>query len=151
MDGYNPELLHVGHNTRASVSIQSEAPLVKSYLQSVVRVPKTQESMMTSEVMFNTILGHHRVGPREQGIVYISLPDFQEKLGMLLYHEPEPTEPVHFLHNIQNDHPQADKGGHSSRAMGSLTQHQVSILPHSNCKETSLLSLLQVERQSLPV
>ena len=55
MDGYNPELLYVGHNTKASVSMQSEAPLDKSYLQSVVRVSKTRESMMTSEVMFNAI------------------------------------------------------------------------------------------------
>ena len=35
--------------------------------------------------------------------------------------------------------------------MGSLTQHQVSILPHSNCKETSSFPLLPVEMQSIPV
>ena len=55
------------------------------------------------------------------------------------------------MYKIQDDHLQIDKGGHSSRSVGSLTQHQVSILPHSNSKETSLLPLLQVERQSLQI
>ena len=55
------------------------------------------------------------------------------------------------MHKIQNEHPEADKVGHSSRSMGSFTWHQVSILPHSNYKETPLLPSLPVERQSLPI
>ena len=33
MDGYNPGPLHVGHNMRASVAVQPEAPVGASYLQ----------------------------------------------------------------------------------------------------------------------
>ena len=58
---------------------------------------------------------------------------------------------IHYLHKVHDDLSETNKGGHLCRAMGSLTQHQVNILPHSNSKETLLLPLLQVERQSLPV
>ena len=33
IDGYNPGPLHAGHNTRVSVTIQSEAPFDKTYPQ----------------------------------------------------------------------------------------------------------------------
>ena len=72
-------------------------------------------------------------------------------MGKLLYYEPQAAEPIHNLHKIQDDHPQKDKGSNPSRAMCSLTKHQVNIKPHSDSEETSLFSLHQVERQSLPV
>ena len=61
------------------------------------------------------------------------------------------AELAHYLCKVQDDHSETDKRGHSSSTMGSLTQHQVSILPHSNSKETSLPTSLQVERQNLSV
>ena len=40
----------------------------------------------------------------------MSLPDSQEKWGKALYQEPKATEPIHYLHKVQNDHPEANKG-----------------------------------------
>ena len=148
MDGYNPGLLHVGHDTRASVKTQSEASLGKTYLQVLGRHSKDPGEHDDFRGQFSAIQGTIELG---QGFLSISLPDSQEKWKRPFYHEVKATEPVHYLHKVQNGHHEADKGGHSSRTISSLTQHLVSILPHSNCKETSLLLLLQVERQSLPV
>ena len=48
-------------------------------------------------------------------------------------------------------HPETDQGGHVARTVDSLTEHQVSLLPHSNSKEKLLLLSLQMERQNLPI
>ena len=65
--GITQDPLSGWYNTRVSLTLQS--------------VPKTQESMITSEVSSLLSNGTIKVGPREQGIVYISLPDIQEKWG----------------------------------------------------------------------
>ena len=67
MDGYNPGPLCVGHNTRASVTIQSEAPLIKPTSKSEVKVPKAQDSMMTSEVSPMLSEDTIELGPGKKG------------------------------------------------------------------------------------
>ena len=76
---YNPGPLHIGHNTRASATIQSEAPLIKPTQQVWGKSAKDPGEHDDYTGQLNAIWGHHRVGPREQGILYISLPDSQEK------------------------------------------------------------------------
>ena len=52
---------------------------------------------------------------------------------------------------IQNNHPETGQGYHKSRAIYSLTPHQVSLLSHSDRKEVSVVPLFQMEGQDLPV
>ena len=151
IDEYNPGSLCVGHYTRESATIQIEVPLVKTYQQVWGKSTKDSGEDDDLRCQLNTIWGHHRVGPREQGILCISFPGSQEKWGKSLYHESKSTQPIHYLHKAQSEHSEVDAGGHSSMTVGSLTWHHVSILPHSNSKETSLLPSLSVERQSLLV
>ena len=151
MDWYNPGPLLVGKNTRASATIQSEAPLIKPTSMCEVNVPKAWESIMASEVSSMLSEGTTELGPGNKGFFTYPFLIPKKKWGKSLYHEPQATEPIHYLHKIQNDHPEADKGGYLSRTVASLIWHQVNILPHSNSKVMSLLPLLPVERQSLPV
>ena len=124
--------------------------LVNPICKCRVKVSNTQESMMTSEVSSFLSEGTIEGAPHNKGFfMYPFL--IPRKMGKPLYHELKVAEPVHYLHKIQNDHPETDKGCHLSRTVGSLTQHQISILPHSNSKEISLLPSFQLERQSLPV
>ena len=69
MDGYNPGSLCVGHNTRATVTVQSEALLSKTYLQVQGKGSKDPGEHDDFRGQFNAIQGHHRIGPREQGIL----------------------------------------------------------------------------------
>ena len=57
------------------------SPLIKPTSQCEVKVPKSQESMMTSEVSSMLSEGTIELGPGNKGILYISLPDSQEKWG----------------------------------------------------------------------
>ena len=118
--GYNPGSLCVGNNKRASVTFQSEALISKTYPQVQGKGSKDTGKHDDFRNQFNAILEHHRRGLREQVILGISLHDSQEKWGKLLYHELNGTEPVHYLHKIQNDHPDTDNGGHLFRTMGNL-------------------------------
>ena len=78
MDGYNPGPLHIGHNTRASATLQLETPLDKTLQQVWGKYTKDPEEHDGFRGQLNVIWGHTRVGPREWGILYISLPDSQE-------------------------------------------------------------------------
>ena len=110
------------------LKFNQKPPLIKSTNKCEVKVPKAQVSEGTIEL-----------GPGNKGFFTYPFLIPPKKWGKPRYHEPKAAEQVHYLHKVKNDHPEADKGGHSSRTMGSLTQHQINILPHSNCKETSLL------------
>ena len=101
---------------------------------------------MTSEVGSMLSEGTIELGPGNKGFFAYPFLIPKKNGGKPLYHELKATEPVHYLHKVQNDHPETDKAGHSPRIKGSLTQHEVSILPHSNYKETLLLPSLQVEK-----
>ena len=56
---------------------------------------------------------------------------------MLLHHESQAS--------------QLNQGGHPYETMGSLTQYQASLLPHSNSKEAVVFPLLLMEGEELPV
>ena len=133
------------------LQFNQKSPLIKPTSMCEVKVPKAKECMMTSEIFPVLSEGTIKIGPREQGILYTSLPHSQEKWEKPHCHEPKTNQPIHYLNKVQNDHPEADRVGHSSRTVGSVTQHQVSILPCSNSKKTLLLPLLPVEGQTLPV
>ena len=44
----------------------------------------------------------------------------QEEWNKLLHNESEATQPVHYLHKIQDDHHKADHGGHPPGSLASL-------------------------------
>ena len=87
----------------------------------------------------NALWWYYRGWPREQVVLHIPIYDSWIEWRKLLHYKSEVAKPIHNLYKVQNDHPEAHQWGHSSRTMGSLTQHQVSILPHSSGKDASLL------------
>ena len=76
----------------------------------------------------------------EQGVVPIPFYDTQQELRKPLHYEPEVAKQIHQLYKFQNDQPEADQEGHSSRTMDSLTQHKVSLLPHSKWQGDTIAS-----------
>ena len=101
---------------------------------------------MTSDIVLNALWRHCRRWPRKHGVLHIPPYDSQNKWRKQLPYEHESIKPICNLYKIQNDHPEADQGGHLSRIMGSLAQNHCHILA---AREASLLSLFQVERQVL--
>ena len=77
--------------------------------------------MIVSEVRSVLSEGTIKVGPQNEGFFTYYLLDSQEKWGIPFYHEPKAAEPIDYLHKVQDDYPKTDKGGHSSRTIGSLT------------------------------
>ena len=126
------------------LQFNQKPPLIKNTSKCEVKVLKAQVSMMTSEVSSILSKGTIEFVPGNKGFFTYPFLNPMIKGVSHFIMSPKTAEPVHYLHKVQNDHPEADRGGNSSRTMGRLTQHQVSILPHSNCKETLLLPLLPV-------
>ena len=61
------------------------------------------------------------------------------KMGKPLHYESKVTQPLYYLQKIQDDHPIGHQGGYTCRAVGSLTQHQVSVLSNSKWKKHQYL------------
>ena len=134
-----------------SLHFNQKPLLVKSSFTCDVKIQKTQEAPMSSEI--DTMLSNRTIGlgPGTKGLFTYPFV-IPKKNGMShSIMNLKPLSQCHYMYKIQDNHSKTDQRGHSPGSLGSLTGHQVSILPHPNSKEALLFSLFQVEKCHIPV
>ena len=154
MDGYNPRPIQFWHSLGASVAIHSEAPLVKPTHKCEVKIPETQESMITSEVRSMLSKVNTEVGPGNKGFLHTPF-----HYPFLI---PKKNGKSHFIINLKplnqfitctnSGWPPWNRSGKpftQSNGQSHSTSSEHTTTFHS--EETSLFSSLHVERQSVPV
>ena len=93
--------------------------------------------------------GTIEVGPGNKGFITYPFIIPKNESSESLYNDYEASHLLYHLHKFPDGNPKIDQGSHSSRTMGRLDGHQVSILPNPNSKGALLLSLIKVGRQSV--
>ena len=153
MDGYYPRPLHGGHNTRAFVTIyiQSQIPPLKPTCKCKVKIPKTQDSMMASEVRSVLSRDTIEVGPGNKAFFTYPFLIPKKNGESCFVMNLKPLNLLTVCTKFKLTTFKQIRKCHPSRAMDSCTWYQVSLLPHSSSEETSLFSFLQMERWNLPV
>ena len=133
------------------LQFNQKPPQVRSTNKCKVKVPKCQESMMASEVRSILSKSTLEVDPGNKGFL------------AYLFLTPKKNGESFFIMNLKllnhfitctkfkmTTQKQIREAIHPGQWAVSF-QHQVSLLPHPNSKETSMFPSIQVERQSLPV
>ena len=81
--------------------------LVKPTWKCEVKVPMTQERMMTSQVRSMLSKSTTEVGPGNKGFLHNPFYS-HEKWGKPLYHKPEAASLIHNLPKVQDGHPETN-------------------------------------------
>ena len=93
----------------------------------------------------------YRGSTKQQGLLYVPIPDPKEEWQEQIHYEPQTVESVHKMHQIQDDNPEADQRVSQERAMGCPDGYQVGVLPHSDASQTQVFPAFLIQGEGLPV
>ena len=111
MDRYQPKTLYIGHGTKASITLQSQASNHKTIAQTWGKNSKSSRSHGVLRIQHSAIQKDNEPGNRDQRVLYVPLCHPQEEWNESL-NESDTSQPVHYLYEIQDDYPKAAQGGH---------------------------------------
>ena len=93
----------------------------------------------------------YRGSAKQQGLLYIPVPDTKEEWQEQIHYEPQAFESVHKMHQIQDDDPETDQRVSQEWAMGRPDGYQISILPRSDASQTQVFPAFSIQGEGLPV
>ena len=88
---------------------------------------------------------------KQQGLLYVPIPDPKEERQEQIHYEPQAIESVHKMHQIQDDNHETDQRVSQEWAMGHPDGYQVGILPHSDASQTQVFPVFSIQGEGLPV
>ena len=91
----------------------------------------------------------YRGSTKQQGLLYIPIPDTQEEWQEQIHYEPQAFESVHKMHQIQDDDPETDQRVSQERAMGRPDGYQIGVLPHSNASQAQVFPAFLIQGEGL--
>ena len=113
-----------------------------------VQVPKGQQQEMSDS---DAVEGReYRGSAKQQGLLYIPIPDPKEEWQQQIHYEPKTIESVHKMHQIQDDDPETDQRVSQEQAMGCSDGYQISVLPRSNASQTKVFPAFSIQGEGLP-
>ena len=72
----------------------------------------------------------YRGSTKQQGFLYVPIPDTKEERQEQIYYEPQAFESVHKMHQIQDDNPETDRRVSQEWAMGRSDVYQIIPMHH---------------------
>ena len=100
----------------------------------------------------DTVEGREYQGSaKQQGLLYVPIPDTKEEWQEQIHYEPQAFESVHKMHQIQDDNPETDQRVSQEWAMGRPDGYQISVLPRSNASQTQVFPAFSIQGEGLPV
>ena len=88
---------------------------------------------------------------KQQGLLYVPIPDTKEERQEQIHYEPQAFESVHKMHQIQNDNPETDQRVSQEWAMGRPDGYQIGILQRSDASQAQVFPGFSIQGEGLPV
>ena len=100
----------------------------------------------------DTVKGReYRGSTKQQGLLYVPIPDTKEERKEQIHYEPQAVESVHKMHQIQDDDPETNQRVSQERAMGRPDGYQIGILPRSDASQAQVFPAFSIQGEGLPV
>ena len=93
----------------------------------------------------------YRGSAKQQGLLYIPIPDTKEERQEQIHYEPQAFESVHKMHQIQDDDPETDQRVSQEWAMGRPDGYQIGILPRSDASQAQVFPAFSIQGKGLPI
>ena len=93
----------------------------------------------------------YRGSTKQQGLLYVPIPDTKEERQEQIHYEPQAFESVHKMHQIQDDDPETDQRVSQEWAMGRPDGYQIGVLPRSDASQAQVFPAFLIQGEGLPV
>ena len=120
------------------IQFNRKPPLVRPMEKCEVQVPKGQQQEMNRSDSDAVEGREYRGSAKQQGLLYIPIPDTKEEWQEQINYEPQAFESVHKMHQIQDDEPETDQRVSQEWAIGRPDGYQIGVLPHSDASQAQV-------------
>ena len=145
IEPHNSRQFCAGLSAGAPYTIQLQASTGLSNRE--IRSPSTKGSTTGDESSdSHTVKGReYRGSAKQQGFLYVPIPDPKEEQQEQIHYEPQAIESVHKMHQIQDDDPETDQRVSQEWAMGCPDGYQVGVLPHSDALQAQVFPAFSLQ------